>query len=67
MMSGKKKASNDYALEGCEQINMEFVNQDIKEWLMTDSMFYKDFFKEVTREEEFTAIKAIVSDLIIEK
>lgn len=66
-MSVKKTVTYDYAMEDCEQINMEFVNQDIKEWLMTDSMFYKDYFKEVTREEEFMAIKAIVSELMIEK
>ncbi|MDR0127264.1 hypothetical protein [Bacillus zhangzhouensis] len=66
-MSDKKTESNDYTLEDCEQINMEFVNEDIKEWLMTDCAFYKKFFKEVTREEEFMVIKEAVSDLLIEK
>ncbi|WP_035723311.1 hypothetical protein [Gracilibacillus boraciitolerans] len=66
-MNDEKVTSKDYALEGFEQINMELVNQDIKEWLMIDNIFYKDIFKEVTREEEFTLIKETISDLLIEK
>lgn len=67
ILKNEKAVSNDYTSEDFNQVDIETVNNDIKEWLMKDNMVYKDFFKEVTREEESKAVQEAISDVRIER
>ncbi|MEK4086097.1 hypothetical protein [Psychrobacillus sp. FSL K6-1415] len=66
-MKIEKEISNDYTPKYFDQAEIETVNCDIKEWLRTENMVYKGFFEEVTREEEFKAVKEAMSDAMIER
>lgn len=67
ILKNEKAVSNDYTSEDFNQVDIETVTNDIKEWLMKDNMVYKDFFKEVTREEESKAVQEAISDVRIER
>lgn len=66
-MKNEKTVSFDYSTEDFDQLDIKTINIDIKEWLMEDSLVYKDFYKEVTREEELKSVKEHISDLMIER
>jgi len=66
-MKIEKEISNDYTAKYFDQTDIETINNDIKEWLRKENMVYKGFFEEVTREEEFKAVKEAISDVMIER
>lgn len=66
-MKNEKTVFKDCTTEDFDHVDIESINNDIKEWLMEDSIVYKDFYKEVTSEEECKAIKEVISDLMMER